>query len=207
MTHPTSPDSRTDPVAIDLDVVESYWQQYGGLSPEIFRSLFAAIEALRDQVGGLNIDLANAGNDNKELRERVAELEEMVGAALAVLPGRKHPRPDDNLQRLVNLARGLLEADPFARACVKPNESKRAEGAEVRVVEIEAKKWETQHTDTMNKIVQLGIARDAAEARAGELAGALEIIAGLRQPANNLMSNIEIARTALTACRAKEPTP
>ncbi len=35
--------------------------------------LVAAVEALRDEVGGLNIDLVNAGNDNEELRERVAE--------------------------------------------------------------------------------------------------------------------------------------
>jgi hypothetical protein len=43
-----------------------------------------------------------------------------------------------------------------------------------RVAEFEAKKWEVQHTDTMNEIVQLGLARDEAEAHATELAGALE---------------------------------
>lgn len=42
----------------------------------------------------------------------------------------------------------------------------RAQAAEARVAELEAAKWEAQHADTMNDLVAMGLARDAAEARA-----------------------------------------
>lgn len=41
---------------------------------------------------------------------------------------------------------------------------------EARVAELEAAKWETRHADTMNDLVAMGLARDAAEARADRLA-------------------------------------
>lgn len=46
----------------------------------------------------------------------------------------------------------------------------RAQAAEARVAELEAAKWEAQHVDTMNDLVAIGLARDAAEARADRLA-------------------------------------
>jgi DNA primase len=42
----------------------------------------------------------------------------------------------------------------------------RATAAEVRVAELEAAKWNVRHTDTMNDMVLMGLARDEAEARA-----------------------------------------
>lgn len=39
------------------------------------------------------------------------DLRERISSALAVLPGRKNPPPDAHLQRLVNLAIGLLGGD------------------------------------------------------------------------------------------------
>lgn len=44
---------------------------------------------------------------------------------------------------------------------------------EARVAELEAAKWDVKHVDTMNDMVAMGLARDAADARAGRLAGAL----------------------------------
>jgi uncharacterized protein with PhoU and TrkA domain len=38
-----------------------------------------------------------------------------------------------------------------------------------RLAALEAAKWDVQHTDTMNDIVQVGMARDQAEARAKDL--------------------------------------
>jgi hypothetical protein len=38
-----------------------------------------------------------------------------------------------------------------------------------RLAALEAAKWDVQHTDTMNSIVQIGMARDQAEARAKAL--------------------------------------
>ena len=35
-----------------------------------------------------------------------------------------------------------------------------------RIAELEVQKWEVQHTDTMNTLVQMGMARDEAIARA-----------------------------------------
>ena len=43
---------------------------------------------------------------------------------------------------------------------------------------------------------------EAAEAHVVELEGALEIIAGTRQPIDNLMSNVDIARAVLSAMPA-----
>ncbi len=43
----------------------------------------------------------------------------------------------------------------------------------------------------------------AAEARVVELVGTLEMIAGIQQPADNLMSNIDIARHVLSATPAE----
>lgn len=45
-----------------------------------------------------------------------------------------------------------------------------------RVAELEAAKWEVKHVDTMNDMVAMGLARDAAEARADRLAKALEAL-------------------------------
>ncbi len=43
-----------------------------------------------------------------------------------------------------------------------------------RIAELEAQKWDVQHTDTMNDLVQMGIARDQAEARIAELEGLVD---------------------------------
>jgi len=40
---------------------------------------------------------------------------------------------------------------------------------EARVAELEASKWDVKHVDTMNDMVAMGLARDAAEARADRL--------------------------------------
>lgn len=44
---------------------------------------------------------------------------------------------------------------------------------EARVAELEAAKWEVKHVDTMNDMVAMGLARDAAEARADRLASGI----------------------------------
>ena len=50
-----------------------------------------------------------------------------------------------------------------------------------RLAALEAAKWNVQHTDTMNSIVQIGMARDQAEARAEALAAELaQAVEGLR---------------------------
>ena len=53
---------------------------------------------------------------------------------------------------------------PVERVLAAAVEALRERGAELK-----AKKWEVQHTDTMNDMVRLGLARDAAEARVTEL--------------------------------------
>lgn len=67
-------------------------------------------------------------------------------------------------------------ASAEARAC---SAEARATAAEARVAELEAAKWEAKHADTMNDLVAMGLARDAAEARADRLAKALEEIAAI----------------------------
>ncbi len=65
----------TDPAEIDLEeIAHRYLNASTAGQAGMVNHLIAAVEALRDEVGGLNIDLVNAGNDNEELRERVAEL-------------------------------------------------------------------------------------------------------------------------------------
>ncbi len=71
--------------------------------------------------------------------------------------GRATKAEADN-ERLATIASRTIEAESAAHGA-----ESRAERAEARVKELEAKKWEVQHTDTMNEIVQLGIARDGAE--------------------------------------------
>ena len=43
-------------------------------------------------------------------REKYDTLVETCQAALVALPGQKNPHPDDALQQLVNIARGILES-------------------------------------------------------------------------------------------------
>lgn len=51
-------------------------------------------------------DLVELEADNAALRDNYRAT---VEAALAILPGQREPHPDDSLQQLVNLARGLME--------------------------------------------------------------------------------------------------
>ncbi|SNT09503.1 hypothetical protein SAMN06295912_1403 [Sphingomonas laterariae] len=55
----------------------------------------------------------------------------------------------------------------------RDTEEARALAAEAELDALKSQKWDVKHTDTMNTIVQLGIARDAAEAK---LAEAVEVI-------------------------------
>jgi hypothetical protein len=54
-----------------------------------------------------------------------------------------------------------------------------------RLAALEAAKWNVQHTDTMNTIVQMGMARDQAESRAeaaeAQLAQAVEALRKIEQ--------------------------
>jgi len=53
----------------------------------------------------------------------IADLQERIGVALAVLPKQKTPHPDDSLQRLVNLAVGLLEGEDIPDCVAVPRET------------------------------------------------------------------------------------
>ena len=62
-----------------------------------------------------------------------------------------------------------------------------------RIAELEAQKWEVQHTDTMNTLVQMGMARDEAIARAeraeAEVARLRDANAALRAGNDLLLSH------------------
>jgi hypothetical protein len=65
----------------------------------------------------------------------------------------------------MNEVRNVIAACDFAASA-----QARIAALEARVAELEATKWEAQHADTMNDLVAMGLARDAAEARADRLA-------------------------------------
>lgn len=58
-----------------------------------------------------------------------------------------------------------------------------------RIAELEAAKWNVKHVDTMNDMVAMGMARDAAKARASALANAVKNILPIgdaRKPDNTV---------------------
>lgn len=61
----------------------------------------------------------------------------------------------------------------------RDTEEARADAAEAELDALKSQKWDVKHTDTMNTIVQLGIARDAAEAKLAEARDALDKVMAL----------------------------
>ncbi len=140
--------------AVKPDTAAEHDQQRDQLRQTVIDGEKRCIELLeeRDQ-----LKAANAG-----LRERVAELEKL---AIDDQSGKSW--------RSIVLNSEFQDGEVDRIASDYLN---RAEAAEAKVAELKAKKWEVQHTDTMNEIVQLGLARDASQAHATELARALEAV-------------------------------
>lgn len=67
---------------------------------------------------------------------------------------------------------------------------------------LKAAKWDVKHTDKMNDLVQMGMARDAAEASAREAWKALETIRDYG-PHSLTRDVLELQATATIALRAK----
>ena len=147
MTHPTSPDSRTDPAAIDLEEVVSFWQEKGGLSPEVFRSLTDAVEALRDRV-------AEIGGDKHA----------PVQGYSAGIPWSMHLRAYDMYCKKYSPQPALVD--------LEKNNCRGGFGTE------ELDEFVPGWRDELSKIGKLLQRAEAAEARASELAEALEPFCG-----------------------------
>ncbi|VDC49732.1 hypothetical protein [Brevundimonas mediterranea] len=73
---------------------------------------------------------------------------------------------------------GLNDTNPEPLVTAASAQARIAE-LEARVAELEAAKWDVKHVDTMNDMVAMGLARDAAEARADRLAKALDTLQDL----------------------------
>lgn len=86
-------------------------------------------------------------------------------------------------------------------------ETKRAQAAEARVAELEAVKWEAQHADTMNDLVAMGLARDAAEARADRLADGITAAMLILTPEPGDKSLTEREKTARQLLAALQDQP
>lgn len=83
----------------------------------------------------------------------------------------------------------------------------RAQAAEARVAELEAAKWETKHADTMNDLVAMGLARDAAEARADRLADGITAAMLILTPEPGDKSLTEREKTARQLLAALQDQP
>ena len=130
------------------------------------------VERLRGDFLISPADVKQAATVIKTLRTENAALKETIAAALAVLPGQRFPDPANNLQRLVNLARGLLSDIPelSEEAKTMPADH-RAENARLRDALGKAAvalgltaDWVERETG--RAATAQGIRRDAAEARA-----------------------------------------
>lgn len=86
-------------------------------------------------------------------------------------------------------------------------EMARAQAAEARVAELEAAKWETRHADTMNDLVAMGLARDAAEARADRLADGITAAMLILTPEPGDKSLTEREKTARQLLAALQDQP
>lgn len=78
---------------------------------------------------------------------------------------------------------------------------------EARVAELEATKWEAQHADTMNDLVAMGLARDAAEARADRLADGITAAMLILTPEPGDKSLTEREKTARQLLAALQDQP
>lgn len=78
---------------------------------------------------------------------------------------------------------------------------------EARVAELEAAKWETKHADTMNDLVAMGLARDAAEARADRLADGITAVMLILTPEPGDKSLTEREKTARQLLAALQDQP
>jgi hypothetical protein len=71
-----------------------------------------------------------------------------------------------------------VEQDPYGAWLAIQNLSARLEAVEAERDELRAAKWKWQHTDTMNDIVSMGMARDEAGAKLAQAVEALREISG-----------------------------
>ena len=140
-----------------------------------------ALAALADATKPGVVRLYNAAEDVRivkaaveALRERVGELRQNSDHWHRAYQG--YRRDFEAIYREL----GVIDTDDTESAKRLATRLAGLVTVEARVTELEAKKWEVQHTDTMNEIVQLGMARDAAEAINKDMRDVLEFYADVK---------------------------